>query len=125
MAKDKPTWRDRYPDEVTCVRCLEVQDQMYLDRMLWCEDCRARARNRASWWGWLGGLIFGGVIALYIWIAIQPTVLLGAWFGTVMMAIWLGSKASRELVYGIIRFTNNRAVEAVPPHLEDLENAEE
>ena len=111
-----PTWRDRYPDEVTCVRCLDVHDQMYLDRMLWCDRCRARARNRASWWGWLGGFLFGGGVALYVWIAIQPTdLVIGGWVGTVVAAIWIGQKVAREIVYGAMRFRNARAVEAVPP----------
>lgn len=122
MARKKPTWRDRFPDEVTCVRCLEVQPQVNVDRLLWCDDCRASARNRAGWWGWLGGWIFGAGIALYIWIAIRPTdLVLGGWFGTLAMAIWLGAKASREIAYGVMRFSNDRAVDAVPPSLTDIE----
>ena len=116
MAADSPSWRDRYPDEITCVRCLEVYDQMYVDRLLWCDRCRSLARNRAAWWGWLGGLIFGGGIAVYIWIVIRPSdLVLGGWFGTVVMAIWLGAKAGREFVYGVMRFRNSRAAEAIPP----------
>ncbi len=116
MSRERPTWRDRYPDEVTCVRCLEVYDQMYLDRMLWCDRCRARARARASWWGWVGGLAFGVVIALYVWIAIRPTdLVVGGWMATVAAAIWIGQKVAREIVYGAMRFRNARAVDAVPP----------
>ena len=116
MSRDRPTWRDRYPDEVTCVRCLEVFDQMYLDRLLWCDRCRARARARASWWGWAGGLAFGALVALYVWIAIRPTdLVVGGWIATVAAAIWIGQKVAREIVYGAMRFRNARAVEAVPP----------
>ena len=116
MPRDRPDWRDRYPDEITCVRCLEVQDQMYLDRLLWCDRCRSLARNRAGWWGWVGGWIFGAGLAAYIWIFIRPTSLvIGGWFGTVAMGIWLGAKAGREIAYGVIRFVNARAVEAIPP----------
>ena len=63
MPQDSPDWRDRYPDEITCVRCLEVHDQMYLDRLLWCDRCRSLAKNRAGWWGWVIGLIFGALEA--------------------------------------------------------------
>lgn len=122
MARKKTTWRDRFPEEVTCVRCLEVQPLVDVDRLLWCNDCCASARNRAAWWGWLGVLIFGGAISLYIWIVIRPTdLVIGGWFGTVAMAMWLGAKACREIVYGIMRFSNGRAVDAVPPSLTELE----
>ena len=115
-SRERPTWRDRYPDQVTCVRCLELKDQMLLDRLLWCEACRARARNRAGWWGWLFGLIFGAIVALYIWIFIRPTdLVIGGWVGTVIAATWIGSKIAREISYGVMRFKNARAVEAVPP----------
>jgi len=111
-----PTWRDRYPDEVTCVRCLEVLDQMLLDRLLWCDDCRRRARERAAWAGWLGGLAFGTGIVAYIWLVIEPTdLVIGGWVGTVVAAIWIGQKVAREIVYGVMRVRNARAVDAVPP----------
>ena len=114
--RERSTWRDRYPDEVTCVRCLEIRDLTHLDRMLWCDLCRAQARNRAGWWGWLGGLAFGACIAAFIWIGIQPSdLIVGAWAGTVVAAIWLGSKVSRELAYGVMRFRNTHAADAVPP----------
>jgi hypothetical protein len=29
--------------------------------------------------------------------------------------LWLGAKVVKELVYGIMRFENRRAAEAVPP----------
>ncbi len=116
MSEGKPTWRDRYPDTVTCVRCLEVTDLMELDRLLWCDRCRRKARERAGWWGWAGGILFGAAVAAYVWIVIQPTdLVIGGWFGTIAAAIWIGSKVCRELVYGAMRFLNTRAVEAVPP----------
>jgi hypothetical protein len=116
MAGDRASWRDRYPDEVTCVRCLEVHDQMLLDRLLWCDDCRARARNRAGLWGWLGGLLFGAGVAGYVWIVVRPSnLVIGGWAGTVFAAIWVGSRVGREIAYGAMRFRNARAVEAVPP----------
>jgi hypothetical protein len=112
----KPTWRDRYPDEITCVRCLEVQDQLELDRLLWCKRCRARARNRASWLGWGGGLLFGAGVAIYVWTVIRPSdLVIGGWIATVVAAVWIGSKVARELFYGIMRFRNVHALEATPP----------
>lgn len=118
MRSDPPTWRDRYPDRVTCVRCLEVYDLEDVDRLLWCARCRADARNRAGWWGWMGGWIFGGCVAAYIWFVIRPSdLLIGAWVGTVAAAIWLGQKVAREFAYGVMRFENRRAAEARPPSL--------
>jgi hypothetical protein len=114
--KEWPTWRDRYPAEITCVRCLEVKDQMDLDRLLWCDNCRARARNRAGWWGWLGGGLFGAGVALYVWAFIRPTdLVIGGWIGTVVAAVWIGAKVAREIVYGAMRYRNAHAVDAMPP----------
>jgi hypothetical protein len=116
MTAERPTWRDRYPDEVTCVRCLEVYDQTLLDRMLWCSDCRRRARNRAAWWGWVGGLAFGAAVGMYVWFVIQPTdLVIGGWLGTGVAAIWIGQKVAREIMYGAMRLKNAAAVDAVPP----------
>lgn len=116
MTRERVSWRDRYPDEVTCVRCLEVYDQMHLDRMLWCDACRRRARERAAWYGWIGGLVFGAGCAAYVWFGIRPTDLVtGGWVATLLAAVWIGQKVAREIVYGAMRFRNARAVEAVPP----------
>ncbi|KPJ77978.1 MAG: hypothetical protein AMS19_12270 [Gemmatimonas sp. SG8_23] len=120
MSERKVSWRDRYPDEVTCVRCLEVYDQVQLDRMLWCERCRRRARDRASWYGWVGGLAFAAACGAYVWFVIEPTDLVpGGWLATLVAAAWIGQKVAREMIYGAMRFTNARATEAVPPKLED------
>ena len=78
--------------------------------MFWCGDCRRRARERAGWWGWVGGLGVGAVLALYIWLAIEPSAgFLGAWFGIVAMGVWLGSKVCREIAFGIIRYSTRPA----------------
>ena len=114
--RPKVSWRDRYPEEVTCVRCLEVYDQAKLDRMLWCEGCRFRARERAALYGWLGGLAFGAGCAVYVWVAIRPTdLIVSAWTATLVTAVWIGQKVAREFIYGAMRWKNARAVEAVPP----------
>lgn len=116
MARKRVTWRDRYPDEVTCIRCLEVHDKMFLDRLLWCDDCRARARERAAWWGWLGGVLFGAGVAAYVWFVIRPTdLVIGGWAGTVVAAVWIGQKVAREFSYGAMRMKNAPAVDALPP----------
>lgn len=110
------SWRDRYPDEITCVRCLEVLDQTELDRLLWCTRCRAIARNKAAWLGWIGGIAFGGGVAVYIWTEIRPSdLVIGGWIATIVAAIWIGSKVARELFYGIMRMRNVHAAEATPP----------
>ena len=117
--RPKVSWRDRYPEEVTCVRCLEVYDQAKLDRMLWCEGCRFRARERAALYGWLGGLAFGSGCAVYVWVAIRPTdLIVSAWTATLVTAVWIGQKVAREFIYGAMRWKNARAVEAVPPALD-------
>ena len=119
MERRRVSWRDRYPDEVTCVRCLEVRDQMFLDRLLWCDQCRQKARARAAWWGWLGGLVFAAGVGAYVFLVIRPTLIIGAWIATVVAAVWLGQKVAREFAYGVMRFKNRRAVEAVPPPVSD------
>jgi hypothetical protein len=113
--RDRDRWRERYPDQVTCVRCLRPGDLMELDRLLWCDRCRQRARDRAGWWGWLGGVLFGAGVALYIWAVIRPTdLVIGGWIATVVAAVWIGAKVAREIVYGAMRLRNARAVEATP-----------
>ncbi len=116
---ERPTWRDRYPEgEVTCTRCLEVKDVMELDRLLWCLACRVRARERAAWYGWIGGLAFAFVLAVWVWFAVRPSdLIVGGWLATFAAAVWIGAKVSRELVYGAMRFQNAAAVEARPPTL--------
>jgi hypothetical protein len=60
------------PDDITCIRCLQVKPSEDLDRLLWCEDCVARARLRALRIGLLGGAGLAVLVALYIWFGIQP-----------------------------------------------------
>lgn len=98
------------------MRCLEPHDQMQLDRLLWCDRCRMRARERASWWGWAGGVAFGIGLGIYIQVGIRPTdLVIGGWIASLVAAVWIGQKVARELVYGAMRFENARAVEAAPP----------
>jgi hypothetical protein len=110
-------WRDRFPDDVTCVRCLQVKPVEDLDRLLWCEDCIRAARARAARGGWLAGGALAFVLALYIWFVIEPDLSLipTAWLATLAVAFYLGGRVARELFYGAERLANRRAVEAVPP----------
>jgi len=121
------TWRDRYPEgDVTCVRCLQVHDVMELDRLLWCDECQERARERAGEWGWLLGFAFAAVMGLYVWFTIRPSADLIplAWVATFIAAVWIGARVSEEFVYGAMRFRNARAVEARPPSLEELDTSD-
>jgi hypothetical protein len=115
VVRDRGGWRARYGEEGTCVRCRGSYDLMALDRLLWCDRCRARARDRAAWWGWAGGLLFGAGVALYVWLAIRPSDLVrGGWVATVVAAVWIGSKIGREIVYGAMRWSNAAGVEEEP-----------
>jgi hypothetical protein len=111
------SWRDRFPEDVTCVRCLEVKSVQELDRLLWCEDCQAQARRRATIRGWMAGAALSLVLAAYIWFGIQPDLSLipEFWIATLVVALYLGSRVAREFFYGYDRFRNRRAAEARPP----------
>ena len=116
MSHQPFSWRDRFPDQVTCVRCLEVRDTVDVDRLLWCESCQRAARARAAYFGWLGGFVIAAALAAYIWVAIQPTDLIPElWMVIPIAALWLGARIVREVAYGVMRYQNNRAVDAVPP----------
>jgi len=87
-----------------------------MDRLMWCEECRDSARRRAGLWGWGIGLLFAICLALWIWTSIRPSdLVIGGWVATVVAAFWIGSRVARELAYGVMRFQNRKAAEAVPP----------
>lgn len=102
------------PDEMVCVRCLEKNDRPDLDRLFWCEGCRAAARVRAGQWGWVVGIVLAALLSGWIWLVVQPSLLIGAWVGTVVASLWVGAKAAREVIYGAMRFQNAPAVEPPP-----------
>ena len=119
MTKDHATWHDRYPDHVTCVRCLVVKEQALLDRLLWCEDCREIAQERAIEVGWWVGGAVAAALVVYIWLVIEPSrTLMGAWVGLTLAAFYMASRVTKEMLYGFQRLRNSRATEAVPPVLE-------
>jgi hypothetical protein len=117
MSSERVDWRERFPEEVTCVRCLEVRPVAELDRLLWCEDCLTSARRRSSVRGWLAGAALAVVLGLYIWLVIQPdpTLIPSFWVATLVVALYLGARVAREFFFGYERLANRRAVEAVPP----------
>jgi len=97
------------------VRCLEVKDTGTLDRLFWCEQCRAKAMRRSARVGWLIGGVLTALLAVWIFTAVQPTRLLGGWIGILAAAFYLTARMVREIGYGAMRLMNRRAVEAVPP----------
>ena len=115
MGEPPVTWRDRYPVDVTCVRCLVVQEAADLDRLLWCEDCRELAQARSMDRGWWVGGAVAALLGAYIWIGVEPSrALMGAWVGITLAAFYLVSRMTKEVLYGLERVRNSRAVEAVP-----------
>lgn len=126
MREKEIDWRDRFPDDVTCVRCLRVRSVEELDRLLWCEECISAARRRTARRGWLAGAALVIILATYIWFGIQPDLSLipSAWLATLAVAFYLGGRVARELFYGAERLANRRAVEAVPPPPEGPPTAE-
>lgn len=110
------SWRDRFPDRATCVRCLQTRDTTDLDRLFWCSECREKARERAKRKSWVWGAGAAALVALYIWGVVRPSsMILGAWIATVVAALWLVARIAREVLYGVMRYRNRRAVEATPP----------
>lgn len=119
MTARQVSWRDRFGEEITCLRCLEVRDAAEMDRLLWCRECRVQARARATRRGWVVGLAVTGLLALWIWFGVQPSALVpGGWLATLVAAAWILSKVAREILFGWERFRNRRALEARPPRLD-------
>ena len=110
------TWHARYPDEATCIRCLVVKPVKELDRLLWCDECRANGRKRALRQSYLWGLGAAVLLAIWIWLYIQPSdLVLGGWIATVVASFWATSRVAREIIYGVMRFSSRKAIEARPP----------
>ena len=113
-------WKSRYPDLATCIRCLEEKDVEEMDRLLWCESCRETARQRAAMWGWGFGILLAASLAAWIWLVVQPSrLIVGGWIATVVAALWIGSRVAKEIAYGVLRFNNRKAAEAIPPRREE------
>jgi hypothetical protein len=112
MAQHRSRWQDRLGDEVVCSVCGEVRDSTEVDRMLWCEGCRARARARAGRIGLTVGLAVAAALAAWIALAVRPSQMIaGAWIASVVAAGWLGAKMGREIAYGVYRSRETGAAE--------------
>ena len=107
--------------ELTCGRCLQTRDAEEVDRLLWCDECKEAARQRATAWGWVLGAVIAGTLAAVIWLVIEPEVIVAGWVGAVLAAFYLTARASREIIFATMRIRNRQAVEAAPPDSESDE----
>lgn len=97
-------WQERLGEEVTCVRCGETRDSSDVDRMLWCVDCVAEARERSGRIGTGIGVALALAVAAWIWLSVQPSDLIpGAWLAVVIATGYLGRRMAREIVFGVLR----------------------
>lgn len=122
MVKRRETdWSHRLPEEVVCIRCLTPTPSAELDRLLWCPDCVASARRRATWIGWTAGAVLALLLAIYIWFGIRPDLSLipTGWALTLVVAFYLGGRIAREFAFGVMRLRNQQAAEAAPPRRSD------
>ena len=102
--------------EATCLICLQTAPRQDLDRLLWCDTCREAAQARAASRSWYVGLAVGVLLALWIWLYIQPSnLVIGGWIGTVLGAFYVSARVTREVLYTVARMRNPPAVQAVPP----------
>ncbi|MBI4538907.1 MAG: hypothetical protein HY704_05270 [Gemmatimonadetes bacterium] len=107
------------PEHLVCTRCGRQREAHQLDRILWCDDCRRAARRHAALWGRLSAVAAAVALILWITFAVRPSNrFLGAWAGIVVAAYWLGSRAAREVIFGITRITSrprgNAGLEVLP-----------
>ncbi len=108
--------KDLHALEATCRRCRQTKPRQDLDRLLWCEACVAKAHARAVSQSWYVGLVVAVVLALWIWLYIQPSnLVIGGWIGTVVGALYVSSRVAREVIYAVARIRGGPDVEAVPP----------
>ncbi len=97
----------RLPDiagDFSCGSCGRTCRSTELDRHLWCEECIAAARARAKRTGWVFGAGTAAALAAWIFLVVQPTILIGGWVGVVLATFWLCSRIATESWYGHLRF---------------------
>ena len=89
---------------LACVRCGRTCRARELDRLLWCEECIARAKARAKRGGGMCGMVVAAGLGGWIHFVQKPSAaLLGGWVGVVLAALWLCARAGTELSYGVLR----------------------
>ena len=101
--------------EATCLLCLQIKPREDLDRLLWCDTCKEAAQARAFRRSWYFGLAVAVVLALWIWLDIQPKLMVGGWIGVVLAGFYVSARVAREVLYTVARVRAPPAVEAVPP----------
>lgn len=90
--------------EATCQRCFETHPRQDLDRLLWCEPCVEGVQARAARQSWYYGLGAAVMLALWIWLYIQPSnLVIGGWIGTVVGAFYVTARVVREVLYAAAR----------------------
>jgi hypothetical protein len=109
-------WKDLDSLEERCLLCRETKPRQDLDRLLWCDACVADAKARALSRSWCVGSAIAVVLALWIWLYVQPSdMLIGGWIGTVVAALYVSARVAREVLYGVARFRGEAAhLEATP-----------
>ena len=91
--------------DLSCARCGRACLAAELDRHLWCEGCIAAVRALANRVGWAFGVVLAAALAAWIYFVQRPSnMLIGGWIGAVLATLWLGSRAGKELCYGVLRF---------------------
>ena len=95
----------RFPlqDELSCRVCDTPSSERPLDRMLWCQECRAEARAKATRIGWFVGVAVALPMAAWIFLVMKPTLMLGGWIGVVVGGFWLGTRVGREVLFASYR----------------------
>lgn len=89
--------------EASCALCLETTPREDLDRLLWCDTCVADAKAKAGVQSWYVAVVVAVVLTLWIWLDVQPTLLIGGWVGAVLAALYMSSRVARELLYAVAR----------------------
>ncbi len=109
-------WMDLDSLEERCLLCRETKLRQDLDRLLWCDTCVADVRGRAASQSWYVGLAVAVVLALWIWLYIQPSdLVIGGWIATVVGAFYVSARVVREVLYAVARIRGEAAdLEATP-----------
>jgi len=55
------------------------------------------------------------VLALWIWLYIQPELMIGGWVGVVLAGFYVSARVAREVLYTVARTRSLPTAGAVPP----------